>query len=262
MRNTILKRLLKVLYFRPNSVHRICFGPLRGMFFKVSDVTGLSPWYSGSERCHQRTFKKLLKKGDVILDIGANWGIHSLYFSRLVGSEGKVIAIEPYPLAFAELKWHLAKNRCLNTHILQFAMSDSDGQGWFLPAANAAEGRLAFPSIDELPLTAIPITTRTVDSIVDSLGLKKLVLFKVDVEGHEVRVLTGAEKATNRFRPYIVIDLHTPAADQAVAEWLIKHHYRLERLFGPPIFRTDVGWPSINGVWGSILAIPLPLSTT
>ncbi len=70
----------------------IRFGAIRGMRFRVNLITGLSPWYSGAERPQQRAFKALLGPGDVVIDIGANWGLHTLYLSRLVGPTGRVLA--------------------------------------------------------------------------------------------------------------------------------------------------------------------------
>jgi hypothetical protein len=69
-------------------------------------------------------------------------------------------------------------------------------------------------------------------------------------------VLRGAERVAAQSRPIFVIDLHTPEQDTAVARWLTDRGYRLERLSGPPILRSDKGWPEPTGVWGSILAMP------
>ena len=103
-----------MLWFRPGAVRYIRMGPLQGMRFRVNEIIGLSPWHSGSERQYQKVFKKIIRTGDVIIDIGANWGLHALCFSRLVGVSGKVQAIEPYPPAFTELEWHLKANHCSN----------------------------------------------------------------------------------------------------------------------------------------------------
>lgn len=86
--------------------------------------------------------------------------------------------------------------------------------------------------------------------------MQRLDLIKIDVEGTEGKVLRGAEQVTARFRPVFVIDLHSPEQDLFVGRWLTERDYRLERLSGPPIRRTDLGWPHREGVWGSILAQP------
>src|SRR5207247_10055967 len=105
-----IKTAIRSVFFRPSSVRRIRFGPMRGMLYRVGPVTGLSPWYSGAEREHQRTFESVLRPGSVAVVIGANWCLHTLYISKLVGTEGEVLAIEPFPPALAELKWHIETN--------------------------------------------------------------------------------------------------------------------------------------------------------
>jgi FkbM family methyltransferase len=257
MKESCLKHGLKKFYFPSGAVRRIRMGPLRGQVFRVSDVTGMSPWYSGAERDHQETFKKLIEPGDVAIDIGANWGLHTLYLSRLVGPDGLVIALEPFAPAFAELEWHIRANHCRNVKLIQYAISDAGGKALFAAGDSASTGSLvacdarSFTQKDE-----ISVTVQQLDFVVEELGLKKLRLVKVDVEGAESRVLLGSKRTIERYRPYFVIDLHTPEQDVSVADLLTSYGYRLSRLSGPPIQRTDKGWPDVDGVWGTILATP------
>jgi FkbM family methyltransferase len=254
LQDNVLKWAIRRLFFPLGAVRRIRFGPLRGLVFRISPGTGLAPWYSGAERTHQHVFRRLMRPGGVAVDVGANWGIHSLYLSRLAGGDGLVIAIEPFPPAFSDLQWHLAANGCRNVRALPVALSDRDGTSTFLPGESSCTGRLG----DSLSAVAVEagtvVSTRTLDDVIEEVGVARLDLVKIDVEGAEGRVLRGAERAVTRFRPALVIDLHTPEQDVEVARWLTGHSYRLERLSAPPILRTDAGWPDSNGVWGSILA--------
>jgi hypothetical protein len=147
LKKAFAKKAIGSLYLRPGSVRRIQFGPLRGMVFRVGPFTGLSPWYSGAERDHQRAFRRLVGPGWLVVDLGANWGLHTLYLSRLVGAEGKVIAVECFSPAFAELKWHLAANRCNNVTAVQVALSDRNGQADFFPGENGCTGSLISPNL-------------------------------------------------------------------------------------------------------------------
>lgn len=152
MKESQLKHMMRLLFFRPGSVRTIRLGPLRGMVFRVGPVTGLSPWYSGTERAHQRAFQRFLRPGMVAIDVGANWGLHTLLLSRLVGPTGRVLALEPYPPAFAELQWHIRANRCENTTPVPVAAGDRDGEAWFVPGLSASEGRLADPPLNGEPV--------------------------------------------------------------------------------------------------------------
>ncbi len=230
---------------------------MRGIVFRVGEVTGLSPFYSGVERAQQRVFRKILRPGDIAVDVGANWGLHSLYLSRLVGQSGRVIALEPLPLAFSELEWHAQKNRCANVTPLLLALSDSNGQTSFSPADSPCQGVLtaAAPSSTDRS-RSIVVQTRTLDSLLAEMGVRRLRLVKIDVEGAESRVLDGAAQTMKNLKPYFVIELHTPEQDVAVARRLAENGYALGRVAGPPILRTDVGWPNRDGVWGTLLASP------
>ena len=47
-----------------------------------------------------KIYEKITKTGDIIVDVGSNIGIHRMYFSKLVGDEGKVYSFEPEPNNF------------------------------------------------------------------------------------------------------------------------------------------------------------------
>ena len=194
MNESALKNVMRRVYFKPGAVRTIRVGPMRGLRFRVSDVTGMSPWYSGAERGHQRVFQKFARAGCVAMDIGANWGLHTLYLSRLVGEQGKVVAVECNPRVFAELQWHVEQNGCGNVTALPLAMSDADGQALFAFGPDSYTGHLESVSEQRTAQSTIPVTTSTVDNVVSRLGLARLDLVKIDVEGAEGKVLAGAER--------------------------------------------------------------------
>lgn len=257
LKDSLIKSVVKTIYFRPGAVRQIRLGPLRGMKYQVSHTTGLSAWYSGPERDHQRVFKTILKAGDTVIDVGANWGLHSLYLSKLVGTDGTVIAIEAFPEVLELLKWHLDRNQCANVRVIEEAASDSDGEALFAAAASAYLGSLAeVTPLESADRRHLKVRTTTLDSVVKRTGATQVRLIKIDVEGAESKVLRGGEGIIQQFRPYLVVDLHTPEQDVNVGNLLSAWGYKLSRLSGPPILRTDLGWPHENGVWGTILASP------
>jgi FkbM family methyltransferase len=257
MREHLLKRCIRALWFRPGAIRRVTLGPLRGFVFRVSEITGLSPWYSGTERGHQRAMLSLVRPGDVVMDVGANWGLHSLLLSRLAGPAGRVVALEPLPEAFEALRWHLSANGCRNVIALPLALADTDGLMGFVRGESTSQGALDNTEYtDRAQHSGLEVSVRTLDSLIAELDLNSLRLVKIDVEGAESAVLSGAQRTLDRYRPYLVVDLHTPQQDVRVARILTDHDYVLQRLEGPPIKRVDSGWPDPEGVWGSLLAIP------
>ena len=80
---------------------------LDGFEFRVrpSSYIGWSLFVFGQyERVLRDIASKYVKSGDTIVEVGANVGWHTLFFSKLVGAWGNVIAFEPSPLIFAELR--------------------------------------------------------------------------------------------------------------------------------------------------------------
>ncbi len=189
--------------------------------------------------------------------MGANWGLHTLYFSRLVGPTGKVLAFEPYPPVFSELQWHLQANGCHNGQAFQAALGDTVGAGLFQPGENASTGQLsAGPTCSEIPGKALVVPIQTLDALGEQLRIEQLALVKIDAEGAEARILEGAERLMAKTRPTLVIELHNPEQDVAVARWLTTQGYRFERVAGPSILHPENGWPDPDGVWGTIVARP------
>lgn len=72
--------------------------------------------------------KKEIKKGNVVLDIGANIGYYTLIFAKLVGEEGRVYAFEPDPTNFALLKKNVEINGYKNVVLVQKAVSNKSGR--------------------------------------------------------------------------------------------------------------------------------------
>lgn len=127
--------------------------------------------------------KRLLRKGDAFLDVGAHCGIVSVEAARLVGSQGAVHAFEPQP-KMAQLLRESAK---INGHswltVHELALSDSDGRAEIhLPGGKQILASLIAPDVGG---TSISIETKDSARFLDALGLNSIRLMKIDVEGYE-----------------------------------------------------------------------------
>jgi FkbM family methyltransferase len=134
-----------------------------------------------------------------VYDIGANVGFFSLLASRLAGSGGIVYAFEPQPRNVRLLEFHRAANGITNLRILDAAVSARDGVAQFQSAKGPAMGSLAESG-------EYAVTTVTVDSFASDHRPPDVM--KIDVEGAEVEVLTGATKTLLRHRPVIILSTH------------------------------------------------------
>jgi len=151
----------------------------------------------------------VLTDTSVVLDIGANLGLLTIGFADLVPG-GRVVAIEPAPRTFQRLSENVAGAELKNVDLLNLALSDSAGtleffeSDWFSAGSFVKERTLAAG----IHTGAITVEARTVDELVDDLELRHVDFMKIDVEGHELKVLRGAKRTIAEMRPIAVIELN------------------------------------------------------
>lgn len=167
-----------------------------------------------------------LGTGDVYLDVGANTGFFVLPIAELVGSEGRVLAFEPAPDA-AHLLRSEARARGVLSRIALYEIALSDEAGSLALRADPAHPddttkRSLF--MDDGPVVAeVPI--RALDELVGSGEVelpRRIDAVKIDVEGAEVRVLTGMRRTLERHRPRMMvietIERHLNRAGSSVSD--------------------------------------------
>jgi len=134
--------------------------------------------------------KQYLRPGDTFVDVGANFGIHSLRASRIVGEAGKVFALEPSPPALRRLQLHLLLNRAENAEVLPLAVASEEGES----VLHVDPAHLGTASLrqDFSGSTEIGVRITTLDVCVTQPDSKGRVLIKIDVEGFELDAIRGA----------------------------------------------------------------------
>jgi len=112
------------------------------MFLDSKDSLSLSI-YGIHEPLVTELVKKEIKKGNVVLDIGAHIGYYTLIFAKLVGEEGKVFAFEPDPTNFSLLKKNVEINGYKNVELVQKAVSNKNGKiKLYLSEENSGDHRI------------------------------------------------------------------------------------------------------------------------
>jgi FkbM family methyltransferase len=161
----------------------------------------------------QRQFSKFIGNGDVVIDIGANIGAHTLLFAQIVGKNGKVIAVEPTEYAVNKLQKSVALNENLSDRIFARQRMLVSGNEEEIPGTiysswplNATTGDLHKEHLGRLMSTS-GAEKSTLDELVDELHLGKVSALKLDVDGNEYSVLKGAERTLSKFHPVIFMEL-------------------------------------------------------
>ena len=152
-----------------------------------------------------KAIENAVKPGMVAVDVGANGGYYTLLLSKLVGDSGRVVSYEPLPQNVKILRENVSLNHRENVRVESAAVSDCSGAlDLELPDPNSAlwaglapenAGR-GFVSVQAVALD---------DAFAEAPALHFL---KIDVEGAESAVLTGASATIRRFHPAMVVELH------------------------------------------------------
>jgi len=190
-------------------------------------------------------FEYLCGAGDVVVEVGANIGAHTLGLARHVGPGGRVIAIEPQPVIFQTLCGNMAINSITNVDCLNLALSDATGHVIVPIVDYGGQGNFGGISVHFAPDVAakVPghkIEARRLDDIFDYPRLK---LLKVDVEGMEEAVLRGAEETIAKHRPILYVENDRQEKSKALIELLFGYDYSLWWHL-PPLFNEH----NVNGV--------------
>ncbi len=135
----------------------------------------------------------LLKPGSVVVDVGASIGAFTLPICTAVGSTGTVLAIEASPSIYPYLRGNVRANNLQNVILENCAVADRDNQDvdfYEAPIDHFGMGSLA-PQFHDQP---IRVPSATLDALLLKYNLSHVDVVKVDVEGYEAAVFSGAQK--------------------------------------------------------------------
>jgi len=196
-------------------------------------------------------FRQIVKPGQVILEIGAHLGAHTVFLAKATGPRGRVIAFEPQRLLFQILCANVALNGLTNVFAHQSAVGREPGQ-IVVPAIDYTKaGNFGGLGLGNRELSdGEPVTVVTVDG----LGLPACHMIKVDVEGMEEDVLAGAEETIRRFRPKLYVENDRQERSGALIQRLFDLDYRLYWHL-PPLFNPDNFFAEAENLFGQIVSV-------
>ena len=186
--------------------------PWTGDKFKLSLFEHKGYWFYGKNReCDEMiAFGCLLFPGARVLEVGGHIGFTSLYFASLVDSFGKVIVFEPGPNNLKYIKSNIAKAG--NVRLEVAGCSDLDGESvLYIDNLTGQNNSLIFnfeglaanaKAAPGVQVSTAPVTISTVkiDTYCEQSAYQPDFI-KIDVEGHELAVLRGAEKLLDSEKP-------------------------------------------------------------
>jgi len=149
----------------------------------------------GTYERHEKAFlERQVRQGWTCVDIGANVGFYTINLAHLIGTTGRVHAIEADPSNFKHLRRNVAINALQNVDIYNAAITSKDGPVEFFrsPDTNSGWGRVGR---FEGAAGKCVVEGMTFDSFLSKANIDVVDFLKVDIEGHELSFLEGARKA-------------------------------------------------------------------
>lgn len=154
-------------------------------------------FFEDYERDEITFLKKYLRPGSTFIDIGANIGLFSLYTSKIIGKDGRVISVEPSSKTFETLRENIQINKMENVSLFKNGISDKADR---LLLKVSKDGYDAWNTFGQLNAGQDQVTEEvsviTLQELLHSqkISTHQIDLIKVDVEGWEVPVLEGCKE--------------------------------------------------------------------
>lgn len=182
-------------------------------------------FFGAYEREELALLEKYIK--GTVIDIGANTGHHSLYFSRFAD---RVYSFEPYKKVFDVLNKRLTDNKVANVQAFNFGLGNKDEFLDFYAPFNNNEGVGSFiPDGRKTKVGTLEI--KRGDSFLSANVKEKIGFIKIDVEGFEIEVLEGLSDTISKHRPVLFVEM-SPESQK-----------RIPKLENYSLFRVDANHP-------------------
>jgi len=177
---------------------------------------------------HEQELRKYFNISEgTFIDIGANIGKYTIMIGRKI--KGRVIAIEPEKKNFEILKTNVKLNKLNNIILINSACSSKNGQRKFFLDETGTEASSFYQEKVQSSKT-IAVQTKKLDNILNELGIKKVDLNKIDVEGAEADVLKGAIKTLKNSHPEIIFEAWDEQYLKKVKKILDKFNYKIKKI--------------------------------
>ena len=167
--------------------------------------------------------------GVVAIDCGANIGVHTVEWGRLMARWGSVYSFEAQEKIFYALAGNVAINNCFNVTARHCAVGARTGSmdipepDYLVPSTFGSLELRQGPNNEFIGQTIDYQKTRPVPLVsIDSLAHQRVDLIKIDVEGMEEDVLAGATATIRASRPILIVE--AAKSDRAALESFMQSH--------------------------------------
>ena len=165
-------------------------------------------WYGYYEKESGDLLKKIIKPGDMFLDLGANIG----YFSLLVANNSpsvKVISFEPVAGLFQNMNDNISLNNIKNISTINAAVGEISEEKELFVSAPDNLGMSSFHQPENFSGKTERVKVVTMDDWFETSGLPKIDIIKLDIEGSELGALKGMKEVLQEQKPVLIVEINT-----------------------------------------------------
>ncbi|MEG4244841.1 FkbM family methyltransferase [Microcoleus sp. MON2_D6] len=206
-------------------------------------------------------WRSAIAPGMTVIDVGANVGVYTFSAALRVGSQGHVLAVEPFSGCVSYLQETCRINHLNWVKVCAGAASDRSGtvRLSLSPASELNKIATGEAGAEMQPDCFEEVTCFTLDSLIEQENLSRVDFLKIDVEGHELSVLTGSDRILSEFAPVIMYENIVAGSKDSnlpVADYLRGKGYRLFRY--QPYLHNLIPLNSAEELHGNMNIIALP----
>lgn len=162
-----------------------------------------------------------IKKGDTIMELGAYKGYFAIKASKLVGAEGRVIAVEPVPKNLEIFRMNVDENQLDNISVFENAIWQESKEITFNTTENQRNSIRTDLLSDTQPIT---VQALSIDDLIRKSEISKLDFVRLQLNGVEFEALEGF-RLVDQYRPKLMIA--TPyESSKNIEDWLKQNRYR------------------------------------
>jgi FkbM family methyltransferase len=144
-----------------------------------------------------------LRRGDTFVDVGAHIGKYACVVAKLVGSQGRVVAVEAHPGNYRKLTENVESNRLSNVVLLNVAAFDRSCKVEIFEGSNSS-GRSSIKLNDSL--SSQIVNAKPLDDIAELESLQRIDWVKIDVEGAEYETIAGMSGLLSKHKPRLLLE--------------------------------------------------------
>lgn len=213
------------------------------------------------EKKESQLMSKIIKRGDTVFDLGANFGWYALLFSKLVGQKGRVFAFEMSSEISKELEKNVDLNNAHNVFVENLAIGDREKDTLYFYSEQQGTANL-LPELIYNGRIDKTVTMTTLDNYLVKHNISEVDFIKCDIDGTEIPFLNGA-KNTLKKQPFLIVEVSSRMQrafgfePQNILYELEKYNYMFFNIEAnlAQIFPTDIK-DSEREYFSNILCVP------